>query len=247
MKDETTRVARSGTENPANVPTGTRPRVTASYAQTIDGRIATLGGSSQWISSPDSLRFAHELRATHDAILVGANTACSDDPSLTVRHVSGENPLRVVVDSTLRTPLSSAMFSDGNAENTLVATTASAPRDRISAAEEIGATVILLPHDPDGRVALKPLMQRLYESGTNSVMVEGGAGVITALIHARLVDRLAVCIAPKILGSGLDSIGNLGIHDLDDCVNLHNVSLKRYGPDFVMSGDVKYCDKDTIL
>ncbi|MDQ3568262.1 MAG: RibD family protein, partial [Actinomycetota bacterium] len=92
--------------------------------------MATADGSSRWISCPDSLRFAHALRAEHDAILVGAGTACADDPSLTVRHVPGDDPLRVVVDSTLRTPLTSAVLSNGAAKGTVLAVTGRAPEVR---------------------------------------------------------------------------------------------------------------------
>src|ERR687885_2207181 len=104
-----------------------RPTITVSYAQTLDGRLATASGSSRWISAPESLRFAHTLRAEHDAVVVGAGTACKDDPRLTVRLVSGENPLRVVVDSTLRTPLSAAVLANGAAAGTVLAVTDRAP------------------------------------------------------------------------------------------------------------------------
>src|SRR3712207_4024061 len=111
------------------------PTVTVSYAQTLDGRLATADGSSRWISSPDSLRFAHRLRAEHDAVAVGAGTACNDDPRLTVRLVPGDDPLRVVVDSSLRTPLSAAVLSGGAAKGTVLAVTDRAPRRRCRSEE----------------------------------------------------------------------------------------------------------------
>jgi diaminohydroxyphosphoribosylaminopyrimidine deaminase/5-amino-6-(5-phosphoribosylamino)uracil reductase len=104
-----------------------RPSVTVSYAQTLDGRVATATGESKWISCPDSLRFAHEMRAGHDAVLIGAGTVCSDDPLLTVRHVPGASPLRVVVDSTLRTPPEAAVLANGAAAGTVLAVTDRAP------------------------------------------------------------------------------------------------------------------------
>src|SRR3712207_2043927 len=107
-----------------------RPTVTVSYAQTLDGRLATLDGGSQWISAPDSLCFSHEMRAAHDAVMVGAGTVLRDDPRLTVRLAPGRSPLRVVVDSSLRTPMGAAVLANGAAGGTVLAVNGRAPEDR---------------------------------------------------------------------------------------------------------------------
>jgi diaminohydroxyphosphoribosylaminopyrimidine deaminase / 5-amino-6-(5-phosphoribosylamino)uracil reductase len=217
-----------------------RPTVTVSYAQTLDGRLATANGSSRWISSPDSLRFAHALRAEHDAVAVGAGTACNDDPRLTVRLAPGEDPLRIVVDSTLRTPLSAAVLANGAAKGTILAVTHRAPEERCEAAESLGATVLRLPAETKGRVDLGALLSELHSLGVRSVMVEGGAALITSLLCERLVDRLAVCIAPKILGRGIEAVGDLGICDLNDSLTLADTSVTPYGVDLVLDSRVEY-------
>ena len=219
-----------------------RPAVTVSYAQTLDGRVATVTGESKWISCPDSLRFAHEMRAGHDAVLVGAGTVCKDDPRLTVRHVPGKSPLRVVVDSTMRTPPGAAVLADGAATGTLLAVTERAPADRREHALALGATVLILPSDLDGRVDLEALLDRLAALGVGTVMVEGGATMITAFLRGRLVDRLAVCVAPKILGAGIDAVGDLGIRDLSRSVILTDTAVEPYGVDLILSGRVEYPD-----
>ena len=219
-----------------------RPAVTVSYAQTLDGRVATVTGESKWISCPDSLRFAHEMRAGHDAVLVGAGTVCKDDPRLTVRHVPGKSPLRVVVDSTMRTPPGAAVLADGAAAGTLLAVTERAPADRREHALALGATVLILPSDLDGRVDLEALLDRLAALGVGTVMVEGGATMITAFLRGRLVDRLAVCVAPKILGAGIDAVGDLGIRDLSRSVILTDTAVEPYGVDLILSGRVEYPD-----
>ena len=219
-----------------------RPTVTVSYAQTLDGRLAAANGSSRWISSPDSLRFAHALRAEHDAVTVGAGTACNDDPRLTVRLVSGDDPLRVVVDSTFRTPLSAAVLAHGAAKRTILAVTDRAPDERCEEARSLGATVLRLPASAAGRVDLGALLAELYSMGVRSVMVEGGAALITSFLYDRLVDRLAVCIAPKILGSGIEAVGDLGIGDLTDSIILTDTSVTPYGVDLVLDSRVEYPD-----
>ncbi len=219
-----------------------RPAVTVSYAQTLDGRLATANGSSRWISAPESLQFAHQLRAEHDAVAVGAGTACKDDPRLTVRLVPGEDPLRVVVDSSLRTPLSAAVLANGAAKGTILAVTQRAPESRCEEALALGATVLKLPASTAGRVDLRALLSELYSLGVRSVMVEGGAALITAFFCERLVDRLAVCIAPKILGRGIEAVGDLGIRDLTDSLILADTSVTPYGVDLVLDSRVEYPD-----
>ncbi len=219
-----------------------RPTVTVSYAQTLDGRLATASGSSRWISAPESLRFAHTLRAEHDAVAVGAGTACRDDPRLTVRLVPGDDPLRVVVDSSLRTPLSAAVLANGAAKGTVLAVTERAPDKRCEEAISLGATVLRLPADAAGRVDLRALLSELYALGVRSVMVEGGAALITSFLRERLVDRLAVCIAPKILGRGIEAVGDLGICDLIDSLTLADTSVVSYGVDLVLDSRVEYPD-----
>ncbi len=217
-----------------------RPFVTLGYAQTLDGRLATSTGSSQWISAPESLRFSHELRAEHDAIMVGAGTACKDNPRLTVRLVAGQNPLRVVVDSTLRTPLTAAVLTDGAAPGTVLAATDRAPTAKRDKVRALGANVLCLPSDAGGRVDLVALLTALHDRGVGSVLVEGGAGMITALLRARLVDRLVVCIAPKILGAGTEAVGDLGIRELARTLIMTDTSVTPYGVDLVMDGRVRY-------
>lgn len=217
-----------------------RPTVTVSYAQTLDGRLATATGNSQWISGPESLALAHELRAGHDVIMVGVGTVCRDDPRLTVRLAKGADPLRVVVDSTLRTPQTAAVLSGGAATRTLLATTERAPAERCAAFMTLGATVLCLPAGDDGRVDLVALLGELARSGVGAVMVEGGARLITALLRVQVVDRLVVCVAPKILGQGIEAVGDLGIHDLGRALSLQEMQVTRYGADLVLDGHVTY-------
>src|ERR687886_2821367 len=127
---------------------GERPRVTIHYAQTLDGRIATRTGQSQWISGEASLRLAHELRAAHQAVMVGVGTIFADNPRLTVRLVEGPSPRRIVVDSTLRLPLDAHVLTDGAAD-TILATTARAPESRLQALRERGAEVLVLKQDAE--------------------------------------------------------------------------------------------------
>jgi diaminohydroxyphosphoribosylaminopyrimidine deaminase / 5-amino-6-(5-phosphoribosylamino)uracil reductase len=233
-----------GSTRPIMMP---RPFVTLGYAQTLDGRLATSTGSSRWISAPESLRFAHELRAEHDAIMVGFGTVRADDPRLTVRLAAGQNPQRVVVDSTLRTPLTAAVLANGAASGTVFAGTNRAPTAKRDSIRALGAAVLCLPTNARGRVDLASLLTALHQRGVGSVLVEGGAQMITAFLRARLVDRLVVCVAPKILGSGIEAVGDLGIRELARTLMLTQTSVRRYGADLIIDGRVTCPETPTTV
>jgi diaminohydroxyphosphoribosylaminopyrimidine deaminase/5-amino-6-(5-phosphoribosylamino)uracil reductase len=216
------------------------PFVTLKFALTLDGRIATATGHSRWISSPPSLRFAHRLRSLHDAILVGAETVLKDDPELTCRLVRGKNPLRIVVDSRLRTSPGLRLFQDTKRSRTIVATTREAPAKRRQLFEEKGIEVWEPGEDEEGRVDLRALLNLLGQRKITSLLVEGGAGVNTSFLKQHLVDRLIAVIAPKIVGAGINAVGDLGIRRMDDAIRLSFEGITRRGDDLIL--DTRFND-----
>lgn len=212
-----------------------RPVVTVHYAQTLDGRIATRTGESQWIGGEPSLRLAHRLRAEHDAVMVGTGTVLADNPRLTVRLVDGPSPLRVIVDSALRLPLDCNVLCDGAAP-TLVATTSRAPEERMAAVLSRGAELLVVSADDEGRVDLRELLGELSSRGVATVLLEGGRQLITTALRARLVDRLVVCISPMVMGTGIEAVGDLGIDCLSETLTFANTSFDRLGDDLIFEG-----------
>lgn len=213
-----------------------RPNVTLHYAQTLDGRIATRTGHARWISCDATLRLAHELRAQHDAVLVGIGTVLADDPRLTVRLVPGASPTRVILDSTLRVPLTAHILT-GNDAPTLLATTRAAGAARRALIEDTGAEVAIVESDGDS-VSLTALLTILRDRGVGSVLVEGGAAVITSFLRQGLVDRLVVCVAPKIAGAGIEAVGDLGIRQMGDALRLRDPHIEQVGDDLIFDGTV---------
>ena len=182
------------------------PLVTLKFAQTLDGKIATVTGDSKWISSPSSLRFAHRLRSIHDAILVGVETIIRDDPRLSVRLVKGKNPRRIIVDSRLRIPLDSKVLGKRAAPSTVIATTSLSGQRKTDRIISTGAQVWRVRKDTSNRVDLRCLLEKLGKADIRSVLVEGGSRVLTSFLKRRLADYLVVIIAPKIVGKGIESV-----------------------------------------
>jgi 5-amino-6-(5-phosphoribosylamino)uracil reductase/diaminohydroxyphosphoribosylaminopyrimidine deaminase/5-amino-6-(5-phosphoribosylamino)uracil reductase len=220
--------------------------VTVHYAQTLDGRLATRTGDSQWISGQESLVFAHRLRATHDAVMVGVGTVMADNPRLTTRLVDGPSPTRVVVDSTLRLPMTAAVMNDG-AAHTILGTTSRAPVGRRRELASRGADVVVLPSTAGGRVDLGALLDELGRRELASVLVEGGAALITAMLAERHVRRLVVSIAPLIMGAGIEAVGDLDIMRLRDALAFRRASFSQLGPDVIFDGELEPADPDRAV
>jgi riboflavin-specific deaminase-like protein len=210
-----------------------RLKVTLSYAQSIDGRIATASGESRWISGPATLRLAQTLRKTHEVILVGIGTVLRDDPELTCRLRGCASPVRVVLDSRLRLPLESAVVRTIDRAPTVAVAVSGvdpAARERLEAA---GVQVAVVPADDAGRPALPGLVEFLEGQGYRSLFVEGGGAVITSFLRARLVDRLVVVTAPVLIGSGVAAVGDLGVEHLSEALRPDRARVRRAGADLV--------------
>jgi GTP cyclohydrolase II len=212
-----------------------RPYVLLKYAQTLDGRIATRGGDSKWISGEPERRVSHALRAACDAVLVGAGTVRQDDPQLTVRLVPGATPLRVVLSSRLGVPQTAKVFSEE--APTMVFTTANADSQRRAELLSAGVAVYDVAAAPGG-VDLAATLAELHQAGVRSLMVEGGAGVITSLLASRLVDRLVVSVSPVIIGAGVEAVRELGVGRITDGLRLSNRNVNVIGEDVLLSWDL---------
>jgi len=211
------------------------PFVTVKYAQSLDGRIATSSGHARWISSPLALKYAHELRREHDAILVGKGTVLADDPELTTRHVRGPNPLRVILDARLSLPLTARVFTTLEKAPTLVITSVQAPVEKKRVLEAQGIEVKEVGEKSPGYLNLEEILKFLGKRNMTSLLVEGGSEVITAFIAAKLVDRLIVVLCPCIIGEGLPAVGNLQTHTIDEAKRFVVEQVKKKGQDYIFT------------
>lgn len=216
------------------------PFVNAKFAMSLDGKIATRTGNSQWVTGPDARQHVQEMRRQSDAVLVGINTVLADDPQLTARNEDGRplpiQPLRVIVDSHCRTPYNSQVLRQPG--STLIASADSAPRRKVAKLEETGAEVITIPAGADGRVGVENLLEELGRRGIVNLLVEGGGQVLGSLFDAGLVDKLHAFIAPVIIG-GKDAaspVEGRGIEQMTQAWNIDRPTLQAIGPDWLVVG-----------
>lgn len=212
------------------------PLVTLSYAQSLDGCISGRPGEALALSSQKSLVLTHELRAGHDAILVGIGTVLSDNPRLNVRLVDGSSPRPIVVDTHLRIPLNCRLLTR-NPGGLWVVSGDNIDETARKRLEERGARVLPMPCNREGLVDLEAMLQRLGKSGINSLMVEGGSRIITNFLKGRLADSLVVTMAPVLL-NGLRGVRNLELGQYEPGLQLRNIGSKRLGEDLIFWGDL---------
>ncbi len=207
-----------------------RPQVSLKWAMSLDGRIATSAGESQWISSPKGRRWALALREEHDAILVGSGTALTDDPSLDRRlGYSGSPNTRVILDRRLRLQADARLFA---AEGPVLVYTESADASRKKALEGAGARVIRR-----AQLTLPKVLRDLHRRGVQSLLVEGGGMILGAFVGADLFDRVEVCCAPMLIGAegAPGPVGGTGVDTLASSPRLTDLEVRRRGPDLILS------------
>jgi riboflavin-specific deaminase-like protein len=232
------------------------PRITVSYAQSLDGRIATVTGDSRWISCAKTLTLAHRLRRDHQVILVGIGTVLRDDPELSCRLGGrSRSPVRVILDSSLRLPADSTIARTCKTYRTIVYTlrqarspeessavvdvikgggkSAGAAADRRAVLEQAGIEVYEVGADEQSRVSVDQVVADLTHRGFTSIFVEGGAQVITSFLRKGLVHRMVVVTAPVIIGRGVEAIGELGITTLAQALRPRRSRVGRVGTDRV--------------
>jgi diaminohydroxyphosphoribosylaminopyrimidine deaminase/5-amino-6-(5-phosphoribosylamino)uracil reductase len=215
-----------------------RPFAILKLATSVDGRIATPSRDSRWISSPASRALVHQWRAECDAVVVGAGTVITDDPRLTCRIEGGRDPVRVIIDARLRTPPDARVFRQrSQAASILVTTAANAARARRR--YKFGRVEILgLPSPRSDRVPLGALMKQMGARGWTRVLIEGGSLIAGAALKARIVDRIAFFVAPRIIGDGLPAIGGLSFAAVRRAIQLRDLRARQIGPDWLLEADL---------
>lgn len=213
-----------------------RPLVTLKTATTLDARIATRTGESQWITGEPARAYGHRLRATHDAVMVGVGTALADDPELTCRlpGLEDRSPVRIVVDSGLRLPLTARLIAGARATPTWIICREDSERRRVAALRDLGADVIELPSDESGYPAPETILQALGKRGLTRVLLEGGATLAAAFLRAGRVDRIAWLRSGGLIGGdGVPAVDGFGVDSLARMACFERVATKRLGADLL--------------
>ena len=215
-----------------------RPYVVMKYAMTLDGKIATRTGASQWITGEAARRQVHRDRHRYTAIMAGVGTVMADDPLLTCRMEGGKNPIRVICDTHLRTPLDSQIVRTAREVPTILAA-GEASSDRAAPYRDAGCQVWTLP-EKDGHVDLSALMGRLGAAEIDSVLLEGGGTLNWAVLESSLVQRVQAYIAPKLFGGAAakSPVAGLGVELPGQAVGLKNITVTQIGEDFLLEGEV---------
>src|SRR3989338_4278566 len=208
------------------------PFVAATFSASLDGKIATRTGDSKWITNAQARNYARNLRSQYQAILVGINTVLKDDPHLGIRMKGKKDPLRIILDSTLKIPLTSRVLRN---TNLLIATTKKANKEKIKALMDKGITVLTFTGQ---KIPLSNLLEELKKWKIISVLVEGGGSVLGSFLDARLVDKVYTFHAPIIIGGGkaVSAIAGEGVTTINEALRLKNVTFRRFADNLLTIG-----------
>ena len=212
------------------------PYVTLKAAQTLDGMIADKNNYSEWISSSESRKYVHWLRARYDAVLIGSETARIDNPKLTVRMVEGRNPYRVVLDSSLKLKSDLNLFKINSDNKTIVITSEKnkSKLKKINQLEKLGVKILFVKLDAQGRMQLKSVLKEIVKLQISSILVEGGSKIYSSFLKQKLFDDIFLFVSPKILGNGLKTFSELKSNKLSDSAKLNIRRTQKIGDDLLI-------------
>lgn len=221
-----------------------KPFVVLKVAMTLDGKIATATGQSKWITNETSRAYGYKLRDIYDGIMVGINTVIEDNPMLTARVDGGKNPIRIVVDSSLKIDINANVVQDKSAK-TIIATTDKADKDKILKLQAQDIDVIVVDKDENDKVDIEKLLDILGQQNICSILVEGGATLSGSFVAKKLVDKVYFFIAPKIVGGkeAKTPVAGTGILNLQEALALKDIQIEKLEEDILIIGRV---DKDKV-
>ena len=221
-----------------------KPFIVLKAAMTLDGKIATATGQSKWITNETSRAYGYKLRDIYDGIMVGINTVIEDNPMLTSRVDGGKNPIRIVVDSSLKIDINANVVQDKSAK-TIVATTDKADKDKILKLQAQDVDVIVVDKDENDKVDIEKLLDILGQQNICSILVEGGATLSGSFVAKKLVDKVYFFIAPKIVGGkeAKTPVAGIGILNLQEALALKDIQIEKLEEDVLIIGRV---DKDKV-
>ncbi|MDM8128213.1 bifunctional diaminohydroxyphosphoribosylaminopyrimidine deaminase/5-amino-6-(5-phosphoribosylamino)uracil reductase RibD [Paraclostridium benzoelyticum] len=220
-----------------------KPFVVMKVAMSLDGKTATTTGQSKWISCDESRRYVHKLRSEVMGILVGINTVIKDNPMLDCRLENGKNPIRIIVDTTLKIPIDSKIVFSSKSIRTIVVTTKNANKNVMKLLEDKGVEILTV-NLKNNLVDLKEMINKLGELKIDSILIEGGSRLNYSAINENIVDKVQVYVAPIILGgeSSKTPIGGEGVSDIKEAFKLHQLDYKQVGSDILIEGYLKGSD-----
>jgi diaminohydroxyphosphoribosylaminopyrimidine deaminase/5-amino-6-(5-phosphoribosylamino)uracil reductase len=202
----------------------------------LDGKIADEHGESKWISSAQSRKYVHELRSKYDAVLVGAGTVKKDDPNLTVRLVEGRNPRRIMIDTDLSIKSTNKLYLNNGDKKLIIITSVknSVKKNKIKRLTNCGAHLIFVNEEEKNKLNLKEVLKELGKMKISSILVEGGGGVFTSFVKKNVFDEILLFMSPKILGSGLPVINNIGVKSIRNALKVKIGNCEKIGDDIMV-------------